>query len=1014
MSKQLTIRLLGDVSIQLDDEPLVGLPSRKAEALLIYLACTRRTVAREMLADLLWDDRPQVQALANLRSILSSLRRALGNHLHIARDAVAFNAESHHWLDTHAFALQMAALRGWLNTDERLSSETAEALRATLSLYRGDFLAGFYIRESRGFEEWVTLERERLHRLAVLGLRRLVQHFLDSGDYATGIEHAAWLLEIDPLSEEAHRQMMLLLARSGQRSAALAQYEACRRALANELGVAPTEETIALYRRIRSADAWGTHNLPPSPTEFIGREEELRALPRQLSDPGCRLITILGPGGIGKTRLAVETARHIVAQHPGLFLHGARFVSLAGIDSAQFLAATLVDALGASGGSDPKNQLIDFLREREMLLLLDNFEFLLSDDDAVDLVAEVLRHAPRVKLLVTSRERLNLREEWLFDLAGLSVPAGAASGAAQSFAAVRLFMAGARRARRDFAPLSVEVQSIVHICRVLQGMPLGIELAAALVRQHSCAEIAAAIERSLDGLTTSLRNVPERQRSLHAAFEYSWALLPAEFQTHFARLSIFPDTFDREAASSVAEVGAAALDALADKSLLQRQPDGRFQIHSLLRQYAAEQLSASPEAQAAMAGRHAAYYIDFVAGQSSGEESHQRAALHMEIANIRAAWQWMARRQNGEAIARTAATLHNFYSIQSWFREGIEAFQLAIDRFDNTPEQAPALCELLSRRARMHIHIGQLEAARADLERALLHLERVADLDRRSSILGYLAITHYYAGDYRRASELAQESLRLSEETGSQEGIAFAFNFMGSCAKALGEYGRARHYFERSVVTYRHLQDGIGAAMVINNLGNLAQAMGDYAEAQRHYRECSDLFKAHDHLHGAATTLSNAGRLALKQGAYAEARQLLEESLALKRGIDDRRGIAVALTGLGDVSTSTGEREQAWKHLSQALTLAWQTGDIQLTLETLVAVAALTIKRGQSDTASRLLAFALHHTATAREARERAEQLAGELGGLPDDAVVIARQWVREDALSEVVERILRTEFDEK
>jgi nifR3 family TIM-barrel protein len=383
---RLTLRLLGGVSIQRGDRPLTGLPSRKAEALLIYLSCTQRPAAREVLADLLWDDRPPRQALANLRTLLTGLRRALGKALVIDRDSISFNPEADYWLDVKAFEQHIADVK-WQMADSRspkadpstsvsaISLPSAIGhLRSANDLYRGDFLAGFHLRQSRGFEEWATLERERLHRLAVLGLRRLVQHSLDRGDYAPGLDLAARLLQLDPLGEEAHRAMMLLLARSGQRTAALAQYEACRRRLAEELDVTPTDETAALYARIRSAGASGAHNLPPPATEFVGREAELGALTEELARPACRLITLLGPGGIGKTRRGVETARQIGEQRPGMFLHGVRFVPLAGLHSAQFLAAALADALDEPEAGDPRERLLNYLSEREMLLLLDNME----------------------------------------------------------------------------------------------------------------------------------------------------------------------------------------------------------------------------------------------------------------------------------------------------------------------------------------------------------------------------------------------------------------------------------------------------------------------------------------------------------------------------------------------------------------------------------------------------------------------------------------------------------------
>jgi DNA-binding SARP family transcriptional activator/predicted ATPase/uncharacterized protein HemY len=1004
----LELNLLGEVTLRHDGRPLAGLPSRKAEALLIYLACTRRPAAREVLADLLWDDRPTDLALSNLRTILSSLRKAVGVALTVERDRIVFNRESDYQLDVEAFERELTASQAAGTTPEMALAH----LRAAVEHYSGDFLAGFHLRESRGFEAWATLERERLNRLAVGALQRLAQHCLDTGDYAGGLDYADRRLRIDPLSEEAHRHLMLLLARTGQRTRALAAYEACRRVLADELDVAPTEATTALYAHIRSANTLGTHNLPPSGTEFIGRTAEVAALIAALARPDVRLLTLLGPGGIGKTRLAIETARTVLVQRPGMFLHGVRYAALAGLHQAQFLPAALAEALDLRESGDPKQQLIEHLRQREMLLVLDNVEHLLSADNFTpSLLADLLVGAPMVKFLLTSRERLNLQEERLFDVGGLAAPTtNEAEPNLHMYSAAQLFLASARRARRDFAPTPEETRSITGICHLLDGAPLGLELAGAATRHASCNRIAEALAASLDALSTTAHNVPERQRSLRAAFEYSWGLLAPAAREHFARLSIFPDSFDTAAVEAVAEVDAAELNDLADRSLVQWREGGRHLIHPMLRQYAAEKLAEQEDRATALAERHAQHYLDLVARQGSGEKPEQRLAIRQDLANVRAAWQW-AGRQDLAALRPVIAPLHGFYTVQSWFEEGIAAFTFAADRYaalaDAQPELAPAYCQLLMRLARMQIHLGRLDAARSTLEEVQAQLGQVNDADQHSTALVYLAITHYYAGDYDRATALADESLRASEQTGNREGIAFALNFRGSCAKAKGDYAEARAAFDAAYRAYEALEDGIGAAMALNNLGNLEQATGDYEAAQRHYQRCSELFKTHDHLHGAATTLANAGRLAVRQGHFDDARRMLSESLELKRSINDRRGMAVALVTLGDVATKTGAHAEAHAHLTQALTLAEQAGDLKLALDALVAVAALDLALGRREAAARCVAFALAHKATAQESREWAEQVAAELGGVPPEAEAAARRWAQEDTLPEVIARAL-------
>ncbi|MCP4358644.1 MAG: tetratricopeptide repeat protein [Chloroflexi bacterium] len=983
MSQRLTIRLLGSVEIEKGGKPVTSLGTRKAEALVAYLACHTRPFPRELLADLLWDDREQTQALANLRSILSVLRRKLKPYLIITRQTVAFNHESDYWLDVANFE-KLLEIGDWGLEIKEISQSPISNLQNAATLYRGHFLEGFHLRDCRGFEEWAILERERLQRLASTGLQRLVDDCLQHGRYPTGLEYNDQLLRLDNLSELAHRQKMELLARTGQRNAAWQHYNQFCDQLRQELDTGPSAATIALHDRIQNTPFPPPHNLPANLTPFVGRQTEMTAVQQRLLAPEGRLLTILGPGGIGKTRLTLELAHTILQQQPGRFWDGIFVVSLTAVQSPSALAAYLTDAIGLTfeGADSPQTQLLNNLQHKEMLLALDNYEHLLTQENSVALIDAILRETTAVKLIVTSRERLDLYGEILFELEGLQFPPDDAANP-ETFDAVSLFLQQARRVQHTFNPGKTRLSQIVKICHLLEGTPLAIELAASWIRQHSCAEIVTQIEQSLDFLRTTYHNVPARQRSLRAVFDHSWGLLTAVLQTCFARLSIFPDTFTAAAAAAITGTETATLNTLVDKSLCQRQTDdGRYQIHPLLRQYAAEKLSVEPDSETAAAQQHASYYLDLLANQGSGEDPEQRSTIRADLPNIRAAWGWAAQQKAYVDLEKAATPLHGFYSVQSWFQEGIETFQLALANIPTkaTPGQAQALCNLLGRTARMNIHIGQINTAKNLLDTARRYLPDVTSPERRSTILGYLAITTFYTGDYGRATDLAQQSLQLSLATDDLDGIAFGYNFMGSCAKAEGNYEQARHYFEQAVSAYRQNEDHIGAAMVLNNLGNLTQAQHQYELAQAYYLECAAIFQAHDHVHGAATTLANAGRLALKQAEYENAQTLLQESLLLKQDLHDERGMAVALVGLGAVAVGLGKLKMARPQLARALELAQQSGDTRLALEALVSIAALQAKMGDKPAAVHLLTYTLNHKATVQEVREQAEKLAATLG----------------------------------
>ena len=589
MTQTLRMSLLGDVSIQLGDDFVTGLPSRAAEALLIYLACNPRPVAREKLAELLWAERSQAQALTNLRTILTPLRRELGHYLVVTRQTLAFDHSREHWLDVAEFEQGHAALD--LARLALLDVGRAQQLRTVLDLYKGDFLEGFYLKDGHGFEEWATLERERLRHMTREGFRLLAQQQLEAGEYHHGIETTARWRRLDPYSEEACRTHMWLFTRHGQPHLAVQAFQELQQTLEDDLGVQPGAATMSLFECVQGARFPPPIDLPPAATVFIGREAEIDTLARLLLARENRLLTLAGPGGIGKTRLALEAARSLTLRLPGRFLDGVYFVPLAAVKSAKSLPTHIASALGVelTGATPTRQQLLSYLQPHELLLILDNFEHLIdSEGEAVAFLVDLLRQAPNVKLLLTSRERLNLYEEVIFDVQGLALADEDATEPTQA-SAVQLFVAAGQRVRRDYAPDAEELRSIGRACRLVEGTPLAIELAASWLRHYDSAEIVRQIEQSLDFLASSYRDLPERQRSLRSVFEYSWQLLSQDEQAALAQLSVFTGGFALEAVDAVLGDRTPLAD-LADKSLLQRLPGGRFDLHPLLRHYAAEKL----------------------------------------------------------------------------------------------------------------------------------------------------------------------------------------------------------------------------------------------------------------------------------------------------------------------------------------------------------------------------------------------------------------------------------------
>ncbi len=346
------------------------------------------------------------------------------------------------------------------------------------------------------------------------------------------------------------------------------------------------------------------HNFPAQFTTFIGRTLEIKGISDLLLDPTCRLLTLVGPGGIGKTRLAVQAALNVEQN----FRDGVYFIALQPLASSEFVVYAIAEAFGVGmyEREAPRRQLLQYLQRRNMLLVLDNFEHL---SDAVDLLMDILAQTADIKLLVTSREILNLQGEQIFEVGGLALPDANTLNSLEAYDAIRLFVARAQQVRREFS-LQENQPQVVRICRLVEGAPLAIELAAAWVRILSCREIADEIENSADFLSTTLRDVPERHRTMRAVFDHSWKLLSTGERVAFCRLSVFRGQFTREAAETVTGATLPVLSALVGQSLLRVNKNGSYTVHELLRQYAAEKLV--HEDGAHTLERHSVYYMQLL------------------------------------------------------------------------------------------------------------------------------------------------------------------------------------------------------------------------------------------------------------------------------------------------------------------------------------------------------------------------------------------------------------------
>ncbi|MCA9951018.1 MAG: AAA family ATPase [Anaerolineales bacterium] len=580
----LNLSFLGAFQITLNHQPLTHFRSANNQGLLVYLALKNdKPLSREVLAALFWPEETDKDARNNLRQAIYQLRKLLGDldkpeqpYLLVTRQTVQFNPDSDYTLDVQDF----------------LQAVDDGDLATAVSHYHGDFLPGFTC-DSLEFESWLRQERESLHTLALEAMLEAARDCLRNGRYAQAQTIARQQLTLEPWREQAHRQLMQALALAGDRGNALAQYDSCREVLIEELGLEPAEDTVSLYEDIKagqyaSVDAAETllppvkakHNLPANITPLIGRELELARVRQLLTQDRQRLVTILGPGGMGKTRLAIAVGRALLENYP----QGVYFVDLAPLAQPDEISQTIAAALDYQAPDRDQAlfpQLLTALRQHQLLLILDNFEHLLA---GATMVNELLQTCPRLSILVTSRQRLNLAGENRFELGGLAFPDRLTPEDAMAYTAVQFFVANGRRIRPDFTLTESNIADIVRICQLVQGMPLGLLLSATWLEMLRPAEIAAEVENSLDFLAADLSNLPPRQRSMQAVFAHSWQQMTPGEQIILAKLSVFRGGFTREAAMAVTNANLRQLLSLVNKSLIQRQMNnGRFFMHELLR-----------------------------------------------------------------------------------------------------------------------------------------------------------------------------------------------------------------------------------------------------------------------------------------------------------------------------------------------------------------------------------------------------------------------------------------------
>jgi predicted ATPase/DNA-binding SARP family transcriptional activator/tetratricopeptide (TPR) repeat protein len=953
---------MGPLRIELDGRHLTT-SRHKAMALLVYLAIKKESCRREELAAFFWPEFGQASAYAYLRRTLWEIKTMLGDAwLKVDRAEVGIHPKAELWLDVSEFRNQVTSLDGHPHSKAQTCPQCIETLCSAARLARDDFLTGFSLRDSAAFDDWQFFQAEQLRREVAGVLKRLVLGLQGSGSYNTALEYAKRWVAMDLLNEEAHRQVMQLFALQGERNAALYQYRECERIIHDELKESPEKETIRLYHQIQAgttmlepvsqAEKGGIatpalppgsttllkqvlsihgntpllRNLPPQGTPFVGRRGELKKIRQALDDPNCWLLTLLGPGGIGKTRLAIQTA----LEYSGAFANGVDFVPLVAVDSQLSINAAIAKSLGLEfrpSGPPPEQQICNYLSDKQILFVLDTFEHLV---EWAELLQRIHAQARKVKFLVTSRHRLQLQGEWVLNIRGMKHPVKMPStiDEIKAYSAVDLFLQAARRARADFQVTEEDLSAITRLTTILDGMPLGLELAANWIRALSCEDIVTEVSRNPDFLETQLRDIPARHRSLQAVFDQSWNLLSRRDQRLFPRLSIFRDTFSYTAAEQIAGISLQELAGLADKSLVQRTSEGRFVLHELLRQYGDVRLSKSPAEYNETHGRYSQYFCacmnQWGIMLKSPQQQQAIKGVEADIGNVFSAWNWAIDHCLIDQLKSAIDGLCTYFLRSMRYVDGRKACMkatAAVLKITTEPARKLRSC-LLTWEAAFCVNLECLEEACLLLEESRAILDKFPNEQvrpERALFYQVMLLVSFFLGKPEQGADDYEQILVLAQESAGQ--VTPSILFFWKLLMNAGVFSpRVWSQLERTLPFKRQSGDIFETACLLQTLGVKAGYLdNELAGMAALMEESIVLFQQLDDPISQSLLLDSVNTLLNIRGQFSDLLPIRQKRLAVAQNLGDRRMIGYTQAEVGETFYHLGEYEKAEDNLRKGM-----------------------------------------------------------------------------------------------
>lgn len=913
--------MLGPLQVQVDGQTAVFRTDAE-RVLLAYLAAYQgRAQRRDTLAGLLSPDRPDQEALTYLRNRLVRLRQALGDdanqphYLEADRKQIALRAQPAIHIDLIRFEQLLQAISDHHHRRLAGCPSCLARLEEAIGLVRGDFLAGLNF-ASEVWESWLLAQREHVQQRAMLAMGWLRDVRQAAADWTAVVQIAQQQLRMEPWLEEAHRALMQAYYHLGDRNAALAQFSQCRHILADELGIEPEAQTQQLQQQIVAdqlavpTQAIIPDNLPFQAGPFVGRQAETTQLLERLADPTCRLLTLVGMGGIGKTRLSIEVGRQSKQNFPD----GVWFVPLEAVEGkAEQIKLAVGEALGLGheGKQLTAEQVLAILRDKQLLLLFDNCEVV---QEGLAFIPEWLRRAPKITILATSREPLNFQAESVIGLDGLPWQQGETS------AAVALFGQRAQMARDAFALSAETVPQVQQICQMVDGSPLGIALAAAWVRRRSLSQIIRSVGDSLDFLSSGSRDADPRHYSMRAVLETSWQLLATEEQQLLAALSVFPTSFTAVAATAVAGATVAQLDLLCEKSLLgQQQEAERYQMHSLVRQFAADKLgTAVGQIEQAFVG----YFHQFVLahGQQYGQLQPEWANLLAAVTKAHALQAW-------PTVLALVQLLDEPWFRQIRFNDLDHGLRLALAAATALQDE-PAMAQRLLRLGQIRMELNDYVAAEAYLLAAMPHLLRLEDsLGVAQAMYLHGRIKNEQAED-EQALALFEASRQQFAEAEDWLGVAKNLNLIAVChAKKYRDIATAHRYLTESAALQRPLPISPIYVETLRNLARVNSWTQAYIAAETCLLEASAVSQQLNDVGEYAAVLYERVLLCKLRQQYDDALTFGYDCLAYFTQLGSLRWQALSKTQLGLLHQAKQDMEQALQLLNEGLQIFIELGD---------------------------------------------------------------------------------------